>query len=172
MRIALLPGSFDPLHNGHLEVIERAAALFDQVVVAVMCNPAKGQYLFGDDERLAMVEESIADLPNVRVIGFSGLAVDVAGDVGAVAIVKGLRGMADFDSEMQQAQMNRNLSGIETLFMPTSAANGFVASRLLREVARLGGEVGGLVPEPVLRRIEKKMADNKPTEPTDKKTGE
>ena len=131
MRIALIPGSFDPVHNGHLEVIERAARLFDEVVVAALRNPQKSQVLFDLDERKEMLEESVTHLANVRIVSVSTLVVNVAADVGASAIVKGLRAVSDFENELQMAQMNKQLSGVETLFIPTSSAHSFIASRLL-----------------------------------------
>ena len=147
MRIALIPGSFDPVHNGHLEVIERAARLFDEVVVATLRNPQKSEALFELDERQEMLEESLAHLANVRIVSVSTLVVNVAQEVGASVIVKGLRAVSDFENELQMAQMNKQLSGVETLFIPTSSAHSFIASRLLREVARFGGDVTSFVPE-------------------------
>ncbi|MGP0109911.1 MAG: pantetheine-phosphate adenylyltransferase [Acidimicrobiales bacterium] len=158
MRIALIPGSFDPVHNGHLEVIERAARLFDEVVVAALRNPQKSEVLFDLDERQQMLEESLAHLVNVRIVSVSTLVVNVAHDVGASAIVKGLRAVSDFENELQMAQMNKQLSGVETLFIPTSSAHSFIASRLLREVARFGGDVNSFVPKVVALRLEEKFA--------------
>ena len=157
MRIALIPGSFDPVHNGHLEVIERASRLFDEVVVATLRNPQKDGALFDLHERQAMLEESLVHLANVRIV--STLVVNVANDVGANVIVKGLRAVSDFENEMQMAQMNRQLSGVETLFIPTSSTHSFVASKLLREVARFGGDVTAFVPEAVALRLKEKFAD-------------
>ncbi len=159
MRIALIPGSFDPVHNGHLEVIERAARLFDEVVVAAIRNPQKSEALFDLQERQDMLEESVTHLANVRIVSMSTLVVDVARDVGASAIVKGLRAVSDFENELQMAQMNKQLSGVETLFIPTSSAHSFIASRLLREVARLGGDVNAFVPKVVALRLQEKYAD-------------
>ena len=158
MRIALIPGSFDPVHNGHLEVIERAARLFDEVVVAALRNPQKSQGLFDLEERKEMLEESMTHLANVRIVSVSGLVVNVARDVGATAIVKGLRAVSDFENELQMAQMNKELSGVETLFIPTSSAHSFIASRLLREVARFGGDVNAFVPKVVALRLQEKFA--------------
>ncbi|HEY5098069.1 MAG TPA: pantetheine-phosphate adenylyltransferase [Acidimicrobiales bacterium] len=159
MRIALIPGSFDPVHNGHLEVIERAARLFDEVVVAALRNPQKSEALFELDERQKMLEESLAHLVNVRIVSVSTLVVNVAQDVGASAIVKGLRAVSDFENELQMAQMNKQLSGVETLFIPTSSAHSFIASRLLREVARFGGDVTSFVPKVVAQRLQEKYSD-------------
>ncbi len=128
MRIALIPGSFDPVHNGHLEVIERASRLFDEVVVAALRNPQKNEALFDLGERQEMLEESLAHLVNVRIVSVSTLVVNVASEVGASVIVKGLRAVSDFENELQMAQMNKQLSGVETMFIPTSSAHSFIAS--------------------------------------------
>jgi pantetheine-phosphate adenylyltransferase len=157
VRIALFPGSFDPFHNGHLEVVESASRLFDEVIVAVLRNPQKGEPLFSLEERKEMLEDSIAHLSGVRVVSMSTLVVTVAQEVGATAIVKGLRAVTDFENEMQMAQMNQQLSGIDTLFIPTASAHSFIASRLLREVARFGGDVTGLVPPPVAKRLQERF---------------
>jgi pantetheine-phosphate adenylyltransferase len=159
VRIALIPGSFDPVHNGHLEVIERAARLFDEVVVAALRNPQKSEALFDDDERREMLEEALTHLANVRIVSMTTLVVNVAQEVGASAIVKGLRAVSDFENELQMAQMNKQLSGVETLFIPTSSAHSFIASRLLREVARFGGDVTSFVPHVVAQRLKEKFAD-------------
>jgi pantetheine-phosphate adenylyltransferase len=158
VRVALFPGSFDPFHNGHLEVVERASRLFDEVVVAALRNPQKGEPLFTIDERTEMLEESLAHLGTVRIVGVATLVVNVARDVGASAIVRGLRAVSDFENELQMAQMNRQLSGVETIFIPTSAPYSFIASRLLREVARFGGDVSAFVPKPVALRFEAKFS--------------
>ena len=155
---ALYPGSFDPFHNGHLEIVERAARLFDRVVVAAMRNPQKGEPLFDLDERKAMLEESLAHLPNVEITSLSKLVVDVAREVGASIIVKGLRAVSDFENELQMAQMNQALSGLDTLFIPTASSHSFLASRLIREVNRFGGDVTSMVPPPVARRLKEKQA--------------
>ncbi|HKH87827.1 MAG TPA: pantetheine-phosphate adenylyltransferase [Acidimicrobiales bacterium] len=153
MTIALFPGSFDPFHNGHLEVVERATHLFDEVVVASLRNPQKAEPLFSIEDREEMLAESLAHLPTVRIVAMSTLVVELAREVGATVIVKGLRAVSDFEAELQMAQMNRELSGIETLFLPTGATYAYISSRLIREVARYGGDVSGLVPEPVNRRL-------------------
>ena len=157
MTVALFPGSFDPLHNGHFEVIERAGRLFDEVVVAAVRNPQKAEPLFSLAEREEMLREAVADLENVRIVSVSTLVVNVAKDVGASAIVKGLRAVTDFENELQMAQMNRQLSGIETLFIPTSSTSSFIASRLLREVAKYGGDVSAFVPKVIADRLAEKF---------------
>jgi pantetheine-phosphate adenylyltransferase len=154
--IALIPGSFDPVHNGHLEIIERATHLFDEVVVAALRNPSKAP-LFDLSEREVMLKESVAHLPTVRIVSMSTLVVTVAAEVGATAIVKGLRAVTDFENELQMAQMNHQLSGIETLFIPSGSTHSFIASRLIREVARFGGDVSAFVPEPVARRLNERF---------------
>ncbi|HZQ29423.1 MAG TPA: pantetheine-phosphate adenylyltransferase [Acidimicrobiales bacterium] len=159
MRTALFPGSFDPLHNGHLEIIDTASRLFDSLVVAAMRNPQKGEPLFSLDERREMIEESTAHLDNVRIVGLSSLVVDLAKDVGADVIVKGLRAITDFESELQMAQMNHQISGIDTLFIPCASEHSFVASRLVRDIARYGGggRVSSMVPPPVAKRLAEKF---------------
>ena len=153
MTVGLIPGSFDPFHNGHLEVVERASHIFDEIVVAAIRNPQKSEALFDLDERRDMIAESLAHVKNVRIVSISTLLVSVAKDVNATAIVKGLRAVSDFESEMQMAQMNRSLSGVETLFLPSSSTYSFIASRLLREVARYGGDVSPFVPAAVAKRL-------------------
>ena len=156
--IALIPGSFDPVTYGHLDILERTARHFDEVVVAAIRNPQKSGALFSLEEREAMLVEITSHLSNVRVESFKGLLVEFAAGHGATAIVKGLRAVSDFDYELQMAQMNYRLSGIETLFMPTAPQYSFLSSSLVREVARHGGDVSSMVPEPVARRLEEKFA--------------
>ena len=154
MATALIPGSFDPVTNGHLDIIERTAAHFDRVIVAAIRNPQKSQALFTLEEREEMLVELTAYLGNVRIDHFKGLLVDFAGEHGVSAIVKGLRAVSDFDYELQMAQMNYKLSGIDTLFMPTSPEYSFLSSSLVREVARYGGDVSSMVPPQVAKRLE------------------
>jgi pantetheine-phosphate adenylyltransferase len=155
--VALYPGSFDPFHNGHLEVVERAARIFDEVVVAGLRNPQKSQARYDLESRRRMVEESIVHLDNVRFISMSKLVVEVAREIGASVIVRGLRVVSDFENELQMAQMNRELSGIETVFIPTSSSHSFIASRLLREVATYGGDITPFVPKPVAAIMQEQL---------------
>ena len=157
MRRAACPGSFDPVTNGHIDIIGRASALFDEVIVAVGVNKSKTR-LFSAEERLEMLTEAVAPWDNVVVAGFTGLLTDFCLDRGVGAIVKGLRAVSDFDYELQMAQMNASLSQVETVFVPTSPEYSFLASSLVKEVASFGGDVGGLVPEFVLARLRAKLA--------------
>jgi pantetheine-phosphate adenylyltransferase len=158
LAIALIPGTFDPVTFGHLDIVERAARQFDGVVVAVVDQPAKPGLLFLAEERRAMLAEVTAELVNVSVEVFGGLLADYALARGARAIVKGLRAVSDFDYELQMAQMNYRLSGVETLFMPTAPEHSFLSSSLVREVARHGGEVSSMVPPEVARRLKERFA--------------
>ncbi len=160
MKTALYPGSFDPFHNGHLEIVEIASKLFDHVVVAPMRNTQKGEPLFTLEERCQMIVDSVAHLPNVTLASFSSLVVDLARQIGADVIVKGLRVASDAESELQQAQMNRRVTGIETLFIPCSSDYSFIASKYVRDFARFGGadRIGSTVPEPVLVKLKEKFA--------------
>jgi pantetheine-phosphate adenylyltransferase len=151
------PGSFDPVTNGHLDVIGRAASLADDVTVAVLVNKSK-KGLFTVDERMEMLEEVTKVYDNVRVDSFHGLLVDYCQEHGIPAIVKGLRAVSDFDYELQMAQMNYSLTGIETLFVATNPLYSFLSSSLVKEVAMYGGQVSGLVPEVVLRRLAERLA--------------
>ncbi|GIV00157.1 MAG: phosphopantetheine adenylyltransferase [Actinomycetota bacterium] len=153
---ALCPGTFDPATNGHLDIIERAARRFDAIVVGVLDNPAK-RPLFTAEERVRILEEATAGLPNVRVAAFSGLLVEAARSVGADVVIKGLRAVTDFEAEIQMAQMNRALAGIETLFMTTSPEWSFLSSSLVKEVAGFGGDVSALVPPGVPERLRERL---------------
>jgi pantetheine-phosphate adenylyltransferase len=157
MRRAVCPGSYDPATNGHLDIAERASKLFDEVIVAVMINKKK-QGLFTVDERLAMLREVTGDLPNVRVDSWHGLLVDYCKQNEVEVIVKGLRAVSDFDYELQQAQMNHQLTGVETMFMPTSPLWSFLSSSLVKDVAAYSGDVAHLVPAPVQARLKAKFA--------------
>ncbi len=160
MRTALFPGSFDPFHNGHLEIVETAANLFDHVVVAPVRNPQKGQALFTLEERQQMIADSVAHLANVSLDSFASLVVDLARSVQADVIVKGLRVASDAESELQQAQMNKSVAGIETLFIPCSSEYTFIASKYVREFARFGGadRIGTMVPGPVFTKLKEKFS--------------
>ena len=159
MATALCPGSFDPVTNGHIDIIERTARHFEDVIVAVIRNPQKSQSLFSLEERQEMLHEVTAHLPNVRIEFFKGLLVDFARDHSAEAIVKGLRAVSDFDYELQMAQMNQRLSGIDTFFISTSPQYSFLSSSLVREVARFGGDVSSMVPPLVAKRLAERFGD-------------
>lgn len=158
MTRAVCPGSFDPVTNGHLDIFRRAAALFDELVIATGTNLSKSR-LFDPDERMAMLSDVCAELPNVRVMGFTGLIVDFCREIDAQAIVKGLRGGNDYEYELPMAQMNAHLTGVETVFIPTNASLGYVSSSLVKEVASLGGDVSALVPPVVHDRLVARLAE-------------
>ena len=153
MATALCPGSFDPVTLGHLDIIERTARHFDSVIVAVIRNPQKSESLFALEDRQDMLAEVTAHLTNIEIRYFKGLLVDFAKEHGAEAIVKGLRAVSDFDYELQMAQMNQKLSGIDTFFISTSPRYSFLSSSLVREVARFGGDVSSMVPPIVAKRL-------------------
>jgi pantetheine-phosphate adenylyltransferase len=152
------PGSFDPVTNGHLDIISRAAGLYDEVVVAVLVNITK-KTLFTVDERVEMIQRITKDYGNVRVDRFHGLLVDFCAANGINAVVRGLRAVSDFEYEMQMAQMNYRLAKVETLFMSTNPQYSFLSSSLIKEIARYGGDVSGLVPEIVLSRLRSRLAE-------------
>jgi pantetheine-phosphate adenylyltransferase len=158
MHVAVCPGSFDPVTNGHLDVFVRAAAMADEVVVGVLVNHSKAG-LFTIDERIEMLREVVEPYGNIRVESFHGLLVDYCAERGITVIVKGLRAVSDFDYELQMAQMNYRLGRVETLFIATNPEFGYLSSSLIKEVARFGGDVKGSVPESVLRRLEAKFSD-------------
>jgi len=162
MKTALFPGSFDPFHNGHLEVVEVASRLFDHLVIAPGPNREKVQALFDIEQRRSMIAASVSHLPNVEVAatGTPVLVVDAALAVGADVIVKSLRVASDAESELQQAQINKTVSGIETLFVPCSSAYSFIASKWIRDFASYGGadRVGSMVPQPVFAAIKERFS--------------
>lgn len=158
--IALCPGTFDPVTNGHIDIIQRAGRSFERVVVAVLENPAKTP-LFSADERVAMLKEAVADVENAEVDSFSGLLVEYAAARNIRIIVKGLRAVTDFDFELQMAQMNHRMTGVETFFVPTSPQWSYLSSSLIKEVVRFGGDISGLVPAFVRDRLEEKLVPAK-----------
>lgn len=157
MTTAMVPGSFDPPTNGHIDVIARCAALFDRVLVGIVRNPEKNA-LFTAEERITLIQNACSKWPNVEVDAFSGLLVDFAEARDVDLIVKGLRAMTDFDYEIQMSQMNRNLSGITTLFVATKPEYGYLSSSLVKQVASLGGAVDNLVPEAVAAALKERFA--------------
>lgn len=159
MKKAVCPGSFDPITNGHLDVIERASHLFDEVVIAVLVNNSKSS-LFTIEERIVLARDCVKHLPNVKVDMWSGLLVDYCRENKIDAIVKGLRAVSDFDYELQMAQMNLQLKGVDTLLMATKPAYSFLSSSLVREIARYGGDVSKLVPAGVLSELIRKAKDS------------
>ena len=157
MTKVVCPGSFDPVTNGHLDIVERASRLFDEVVVAVLVNENKAS-MFTLDERLDMLSRATSDLANVTVASFRGLLVNFCAENGVQAIVKGLRAVSDFDYELQMAQMNGSLTEVDTVFIPTSPEYSFLASSLVKEVAKGGGDVSRLVPDFVLDMMKERFA--------------
>ena len=156
MTRAVCPGSFDPVTLGHVDVITRAAALFDELVVAVGVNPSKSR-MFGDDERIDLIAEACAHLPNVRVEAFTGLIVDFCREQGATAVVKGIRGTEDFEYEEPMAHMNAAMTGLETVLLLTAPQWSFVSSSLVKEVARGGGDVSAYLPAAALAALRAKL---------------
>jgi pantetheine-phosphate adenylyltransferase len=161
VRRAVSPGSFDPVTNGHLDIVDRASRLYDELIVAVLINQSK-HGLFTVDERLDMLREVTKGYRNVRVEAFQGLLVDFCRAQGAGVVVRGLRAVSDFDYELQMAQMNIGLAGVETLFMPTNPLYSFLSSSLVKDVAKWGGDVSAHVPEVVARRLAERLAPGTP----------
>ena len=159
VRRVVCPGSFDPVTNGHLDIISRASRLYDEVVVAVLINITK-KSLFTVEERMEMLREVSTQYGNVRVDSFHGLLVDFCEANGISAVVKGLRAVSDFDYELQMAQMNYSMAKVETMFMTTNPLYSFLSSSLIREVAKYGGDVSGLVPEQVIGRLRARLAES------------
>ena len=160
MTRAVTPGSYDPVTNGHLDIIERASKLFDEVVVAVMINKNK-RTLFSVEERIDMLRDTTKQWPNVRIDSWHGLLVDYCRENDVKAIVKGLRAVSDYDYELQMAQMNHQLTGVDTLFMPTNPLYSYLASSLVKEVATYGGDVSSLLPKSVLQRLQQRLAETR-----------
>jgi pantetheine-phosphate adenylyltransferase len=165
--VAIYPGSFDPMTMGHLDVIERAAALFPRVLVAVVVNPQKREPLFTLEERKQMIRSATKHCGNVDVTDFRGLLAGFVKQIGAGVIVKGLRVVSDFENEMSTALMNRSLSGVDTVFLPSDPRYSFISSSLVKEVFFLGGEIEHYVPDAVLQVMRVKRASLRPTEPTE-----
>jgi pantetheine-phosphate adenylyltransferase len=154
---ALCPGTFDPVTNGHLDIIVRAGGFFDPLVVAVLENPAKSP-VFPLEERIGMLTDALAEVDHAEVASFSGLLVDFARDRDIGLVVKGIRAASDFDYELQMAQMNRHIDGLETVFVPTNPTWSYISSSLIKEVVRFGGDVSGLVPPGVADRLKEALA--------------
>jgi len=161
VRRAVSPGSFDPVTNGHLDIVDRASRLYDELIVAVLINQSK-HGLFTVAERLDMLREVTKGYRNVRVEAFQGLLVDFCRAQGAGVVVRGLRAVSDFDYELQMAQMNIGLAGVETLFMPTNPLYSFLSSSLVKDVAKWGGDVSAHVPEVVARRLAERLGPGTP----------
>ena len=157
MATVLYPGSFDPFHNGHRELVETASFLFEKVVIAAIRNPQKSGMVFTLEERQELIRDSLSHLDNVEVTSMSKLVVDVAREVGADFIIKGLRAVVDFENEMAQAQTNLTISGVHTLFLPSASANSFIASKYIRDIAKFGGDVSAMVSETVVRSLKEKF---------------
>ena len=149
----IYPGSFDPPHNGHVDIVQQAVDIFGDVVVAAMYNPEKHTGMFTLDERLGLLEQVFGKIKNVKVVAFPGLAIDAAAAVSATAIVKGVRNAGDFDIEQQMAQTNFAVSNIRTVYLPSDPALSFISSRFIREIAQYGGDVSSMVPPAVAKEL-------------------
>ena len=161
MKIAVYPGSFDPITCGHLDIIRRSSVMFDEVIIAVLNNSAKTP-LFSAEERVRLIEKSIADLPNCRAVYFSGLLVDFVQQQGATAVIKGLRAISDFEYEFQMALANKMLyDGAETVFLTTSAENMYLSSSVVKQIASFGGDISHFVPECILHDITERLVPKK-----------
>ncbi|MHA5282956.1 pantetheine-phosphate adenylyltransferase [Corynebacterium sp. CQ3829_602738] len=156
MTTAVCPGSFDPITNGHLDIVTRASRHFDEVVVLVTGNPTKTSGLFSIDERVELIRDVISHLPNVRVDSWGGLLVNYTSAHHITALVKGLRSSLDYEYELPMAQMNRRLTGVDTYFLLTDEKYGYISSSLTKEVAKFGGDVTGLVPDSVREAMAEK----------------
>jgi pantetheine-phosphate adenylyltransferase len=156
IRRAVAPGSFDPITLGHIDVIERASPLFDEVIIAVLVNSSKSG-MFTIEERITLIKESVAQFPNVKVDSWSGLLVDYCEQNKITAIIKGLRAISDFDYELQMSQMNFQLKGVETFFMATKPDYSFLSSSLVKEIAKYGGDVSSWVPANVLKALKSRF---------------
>jgi pantetheine-phosphate adenylyltransferase len=169
MRRAIYPGSFDPITNGHLDVIQRASQLFDELVVAVALNDQKQKSsLFGLEERFTMLQEVCHDFPNVRIARLEGLLVEFARQHGASAIVRGLRAVSDFEFEFQMALMNRKMAPtIETIFLMPKEDYTYLSSRIVKEIARLGGDISAFVPACVVPALRRRFSGKRPNEASD-----
>ena len=164
MRTAIYPGSFDPVTKGHLDIIERAASLVDELVVAVLKNNAKTQ-LFSEEERVKMIKDVTGHIPNVRVESFSGLSVEFAKQCGAKFIVRGLRAVTDFEYELQMAQTNRSLCPeVDTLFFATDLNYAYISSTITKEIGSYGGDISGFVPEQLVDQVYEKIASRQRNE--------
>ncbi|MBP1888551.1 pantetheine-phosphate adenylyltransferase [Clostridium moniliforme] len=157
MRTAIYPGSFDPITNGHLDIIKRGAEIFDKIIVAVLINVDK-KGLFNIEERVELIKKATYDIKNIEIISFQGLLIDLLKEKNSNVILRGLRAVSDFEYEMQMALMNNKLnSNVETVFMMTSAENSFLSSSAIKQVAKFGGNINGLVPNNIIKDIEKKI---------------
>ena len=158
MKTVICPGSFDPVTNGHLDIIDRSASLFDKVIVVVMKNPAKTNFCFSPEERAELIRRCTKDIPNVEVDIYEGLLAEYAKQKGAVAVVKGLRAVSDFEYEFQQAQMNKKLnSELETVFINTRVENLYLSSSAVKQICELGGDISDFVPEIIRDDIVKRI---------------